>query len=319
MRKRGGGGLEFPSVLLLGNGINRAYGSKSWDELTCYKMDDGDSRLPNPLKIILKLNKQNEKNIKNLDVANLFSGSLASEKHRKVLCRLLTVGFDHILTTNYSYELECASNSKSTTNHNYIKSLMKNSSARNRAENKYLLHTYNHCCVDNTKNKIWHIHGEARKPLGIVLSHYDYGNLFSRYKIFFDKRGNMYQKCQENNTPIYYNSWLDAFVMGNVFIIGFGFDFSEFDMWWLLNRKHNENAQTGEVYFFEPETNANHEKYELMKCFGVSVKHCNTALPNNINDMNNEEKNRFFASFYDKAIDEIVRLSSNFLCKENNQ
>ena len=36
--------------------------------------------------------------------------------------------------------------------------------------------------------------------------------------------------------------WLDSFVLGNVNILGLGMDFSELDLWWLLNRKKRESA-----------------------------------------------------------------------------
>ena len=34
--------------------------------------------------------------------------------------------------------------------------------------------------------------------------------------------------------------WLDYFLMGDVHAVGFGFDLSEFDIWWAIERKSRE-------------------------------------------------------------------------------
>ena len=41
------------------------------------------------------------------------------------------------------------------------------------------------------------------------------------------------------------------FLFGDIYVLGFSFDPSEFDLWWLLQRKQNEEKASGQVYFYE--------------------------------------------------------------------
>ena len=42
-------------------------------------------------------------------------------------------------------------------------------------------------------------------------------------------------------------SWSDWFILGDVYAVGFGYDFSEFDLWWAAERKARENARVGRL------------------------------------------------------------------------
>ena len=72
-------------------------------------------------------------------------------------------------------------------------------------------------------------------------------------------------------------SWVDDFILGDVYILGFGMDFSEFDLWWLLNRKKREKADHGNVWFYTPisseedERKRERERNELLKILDVNV------------------------------------------------
>ena len=54
-------------------------------------------------------------------------------------------------------------------------------------------------------------------------------------------------------------------------------DFSEFDLWWLLNRKKREKADHGKVWFYTPisseraEWKRERERNELLKLLDVNV------------------------------------------------
>ena len=48
-----------------------------------------------------------------------------------------------------------------------------------------------------------------------------------------------------------YKSWLDYFLMSNLYIVGLGMDFSEFDLWWILNRRMRENQKSGKITYFK--------------------------------------------------------------------
>ena len=78
-------------------------------------------------------------------------------------------------------------------------------------------------------------------------------------------------------------------------------DFSELDIWWLLNRKKREDAVHGKVFYYEPGGDHFNEKAELLKLLGVEVVHCGVTTPKGTP----EEKNIAYREFYLKAIQDI--------------
>lgn len=107
-----------------------------------------------------------------------------------------------------------------------------------------------------------------------------------------------------------YKSWIDYFIMGDIYVLGFGFDFSEFDLWWLLNRKYNEKASHGKLYFFEPEQDEGKtEKERLLELFNAKIEHCNIIIPKIKDDKSNkDEVNSKYFEFYKHATDRIKEL-----------
>lgn len=105
--------MEIPrQVLLLGNGLNRAFGGDSWSNLleTISQRSDFDiSSLtsPMPLQAVLLTNNHLKEAMRNQKKA--FWGELKTVEQCHALQSILEIGFDDILTTNYSYELEFAS------------------------------------------------------------------------------------------------------------------------------------------------------------------------------------------------------------------
>ena len=71
------------------------------------------------------------------------------------------------------------------------------------------------------------------------------------------------------------SSWIDAFILGDVHILGFGYNTSEFDMWWLLDCKMREKANTGKVhYYYRVESEKKEDTRDtlnLLRCFGVTL------------------------------------------------
>ncbi len=255
-------------VLLLGNGINRAFNSDSWDMLLnsidcrANKYDLGKFHCPETLKAVLVTEDNVDKALerKMNDLGNL--GTKKPEKQLELLRRLLSIRFDHILTTNYSYELETAALGEDKINENALKRIQRHTSAARRCEASLMLHTYNRVEFDGER-KIWHIHGEARKPDSMVLGHYYYGRLLGKM-LEHDRR---YSAVK----PFKILSWTDAFILGDVYILGFGFGFAESDMWWLLNRK--KRAGTGSTVFYElnPPDASNNAKLDLLRLMNAEV------------------------------------------------
>lgn len=118
---------------------------------------------------------------------------------------------------------------------------------------------------------------------------------------YIDRNSRYYSYRQQNGKNQSIRSWLDSFILGDVYILGFGMDFSELDIWWLLNRKKRENAIHGQVFYYEPGGDDFSEKAELLKLLGVKVFHCGVTTPIGTP----EEKNKAYREFYLKAIQDI--------------
>ena len=271
-----------PQVLLLGNGLCRLASNGSWsdvlDQISTRKdIKCDDLNMPMPLRAILltdnRLNVCLRERQKNID---MYRDNL-SEGQKLLIRRILGMGFDEILTTNYSYELEMCASDRPLTD-NLLKKRLEVFKADDvkQAESRYMLHTYYSFGREEGANHIWHIHGEARKPDSMILGHYFYANLLTRMKKIADDRRNYAKQWQSGKATV--TTWVDAFIYGDVYILGFGMDFSEFDMWWLIDRKFREEGLEGHVYWFEPEPAAEKrqidEKRELLKCLGVIPESC---------------------------------------------
>lgn len=304
-----------PQVLLLGNGLNRTYGSNSWDDLMgkIAVRDDLPKKLtcPYPLQAVLVTNDDIKKamNDHKADFFGITNYSLRSQ-----LQTLLSMKFDDILTTNYSYEIEAAAISQESVSEALLKRTCRNIEDRKNAEPKYLLRTCQRIPFEEHENRIWHIHGEARKPDSMILGHYYYATLLHNMVDFVQSRRNTYQHHQRENSMQPIRGWVDSFLLGDVYILGFGMDFSEFDMWWLLNRKKREKAEHGRVYFYEPGGDSFSEKEELLKQLDVKVIHCNIPKPQGTD----EEKEQQYLEFYQRAIHDIRDKTYKARCSGGN-
>ncbi len=275
--------MNYPKVLLLGNGINRAYESDSWEEMlktiSCHdKKVEIDRDIPMTLQpIILSKNNVNEM-LKSIVKEKKLYGTVRNLEMMNLLQSILEIGFDDIITTNYSYELESAAFGVSQISDYQLEKIRRTYS--NRAESKYLIYTYNEIIYKGHKNRIWHIHGAAKNYSSIVIGHYYYGNLLTNYKNYYDHVGISFLKAEEAGKEYKSKSWLDSFVLGDIYSVGFGFDFSEIDLWWLLDRKKREKASHGILHHYAPywEGEKNKSKYELMKCYDISIHNKNPKV-----------------------------------------
>ena len=266
-----------PQVLLLGNGINLGFSDNgiSWpmllekittnkstgellDELTEKSKENGTglSAIPFPLEIVLRTDDNVDTTMNRVktdeDIKELMYGSVNKEL-KDILQKILSMNFDHILTTNYSYELEMSVTGDSIGSiDKTLKRTQKHTDAVSRAESKFLLHTYYPLEFNGIHNRVWHIHGEARKPNSMIIGHYYYGSLLSKYKEFLDKQSKIYNSMNKDKTTFNIKSWLDAFIFGDVYIVGLGLDFSEMDLWWLINRKKREKSEHGKIIYYDP-------------------------------------------------------------------
>ena len=92
----------------------------------------------------------------------------------------------------------------------------------------------------------------------------------------------MVKRINESNTQIH--SWIDLFFFTDVHIFAFGLDYSEMDIWWILNRRKRmlvENKLTSlpnKIYFYMNDLDP--EKAKLLKDFDVIVVRVNVSRNN---------------------------------------
>ena len=269
---------SYPQILLLGNGLNRAYKNGSWNDMlrAITQREDLPANLnsPMPLQAILASNDHLSATLHTQEFAQTWYGKLNGAEQRAMYNKLLDLSVTDILTTNYSYELEAAALDCRNVTEKQIKKLVHHTAQVSRCESRGRFFTYNQ--LPNDK-RVWHIHGEARTPDSMVLGHYFYGNTVARMKVYLEQYGGLYSHYQKQGQDKPLRSWLDAVIMGDVYVLGFGFDLSEFDLWWLLNRKKLEKADHGRVYFYQPRTAGFDEKLELLKLMNVEILDCGFA------------------------------------------
>ena len=304
-------GPGHPRVLLIGNGLNKAFtDAKLLKEILCDMTsnknitEDMELKMPFPLEVVLRTN--DNVNNRLIGISRQMYGRV-DDSYRRVIRKILSMGFDEIITTNYSYEIEIgASDGEDITDYE-LKKMQRHTKAVNKAESMYLLHTYNEVEYNGYKNRVWHIHGESRKPSSMIVGHYYYGTILYKYRQFLSGR-----KYYDFNKPDYeMKSWIDSFILGDVYILGFKFDLAEMDLWWLLNRKKNEKVRGGRVYFYEPKKLVDgkifkifDERIELMKLYKTEHSDLGCAIEQTDNTENIERK---FRRFYTEAIDDIDR------------
>lgn len=287
-----------PKVLLLGNGMNRVFGGASWSGLlekinrTDFTADQVKG-IPFPMQAVLL-----SKDHVDVSLHDLQRELTHCEVHpwlSEQLQRLLAMPFDCILTPNFTYEIQCAVMPDFV---DHAPRYLTHTSAVPLAEKGFMLHTYYDLPVGERTLPLFHIHGEASVPNTVILGHYYYGNLLFCCDEYLTRRA---PACRY---PLWVGggemealSWLDYFILGDVYSLGFGFDTSEMDLWWLLCRKKRERADHGELYFFEPERKSALTKKALLEAYQAKCVTLGVSEP----------EGKDYRNFYEMAVREIGR------------
>ena len=280
------------NILLLGNGINRLSNEYSWSDLLDDLISDiGGSEAirykeAKPFTLLyeeiysraLKQLQRTEIRIKQKIADLVLDKFTPNEFHTG----FLSLDVEHILTTNYDYNLERAVSKASGNVANVLR------------ETKYNL--FRRRAVNGTY--IWHVHGEAEVPNSITLGHEHYAGYLQKMgaylkdKIVSKRKGESKEirsplqrslhkreaiPAFEEQNSIY--SWVDLFVMNDVHILGLSLDYTEIELWWLLlykERLKNEkkfNAGKTVYYSFFPHRRdkRNEAKLSLLESLGIEV------------------------------------------------
>lgn len=248
-----------PPVLLLGNDINNVNNNRSWEELlleiTSFLNVTGEIKnlksKPFPLlyeEIFLRAlaKKMSSEGTLKKEIAKLVLEIKPNSIHK----RIMNFNLANILTTNYDYSLQNASNfhQKTYSNIGYID------------ETTYSIFRHNRISDTN----IWHIHGECNLPKTITLGFEHYGGMLqqirnyvvtgTRYRSKDKNLEGLTQRLKSNNLNFY--SWIDFFFTNDIHIIGLSLDTSEIDLWWLLTYRARQNAKykkfDNEIFYYYP-------------------------------------------------------------------
>lgn len=294
-----------PQVLFVGNGMSRAFGGSSWEDII-QEINYTQTELreikkaPFPLQAVIATGDK-------VDCGAVEIGEKLKKPTNtamlKYMGQLVDMPFDSILTTNYSYELEQAADPDFLKGKGRFRKYAAHTPAVKRVESQFLMHSYYHIPREKGACNIWHIHGEANKPNSMIFGHYYYGNLLFRYQEYFRRRDSAYENYQQRHRDLPVRSWLDYFIMADIYVLGCGLDFSEMDLWWLINRKKRERAETGRLYHIEPYNPANRIKENLLRAFECTQLSCGTVIDDRT--CKGEARQEVYRKFYGMAIETI--------------
>ena len=215
---------------LIGNGINRAAGSgPSWsDVLTCL---DGRKRLrvdqlqskPFPL-VFQELTARYWPDVKSKTLRRMVARQVGKIGPGDLHARLLKRSVQNILTTNYDYAIEKAT---------------EHEPGNWESSTKYSI--FRHRVAKG--KRIWHLHGEVDEPRSIMLGYDHYTGAVQRMRDYLKRKYHDRRSPFKWKKPQFENSgepfsWIDVFLRDDVEILGLGFDYSEIDLWWAITYKN---------------------------------------------------------------------------------
>ena len=265
----------IPNILLLGNGINKAFGKSSWDDLinemaTEIFTDEEKKRIetmPYPLRPVIVTNDQVDRQLDKIS-SKMAVTDLESQQ-AELIRELVSLNFDGILTTNYTYEIETAIDENF-----YCKP---KSACKNRkymaevtsSDKQFGLQRCMKLSDAEGERYIWHIHGEAALPKTMILGHYYYGKLLAKFQQYITTLLSRRTRAKNSGENIEVKSWIDYFMLSNVYIVGLGLDLSELDLWWLINCKKRHFPET-KIVLYKPDITL--EQRLIAESYKIEIK-----------------------------------------------
>jgi len=277
------------NALLVGNDINNATSSYSWDDLlnglirfARLEKIPNKSNKPFPLlyeEIYLnaaKSHKTEEIKLKDFIASN--TGKLEpNEIHRKIM----GIEVQDILTTNYDLTFEkCIDPAlKNSSNQGYIRETLYSLFRVHQVESK----------------RIWHIHGSELSPRSITLGYEHYSGYLQQMRNYVATGTKGTYKKEEfkplakriADGPLDHFSWVEFFFTHDIHILGLNLDFVEMHLWWLLTYRARAMVEKrfqvrNSLFYYLPERFVKNSKHKLellevngVKCIPVSQRGSN--------------------------------------------
>ena len=240
-----------PKCLLVGNGINKRFDDKSWEELIEEALKASNQKfpfadlknMPATMQIVAATGDHVHQHMK--DLSDCLMRIEMTDERLQFLQSILNLPVDDILTTNYSFELEMASGMPQRKT-SYSSGLASTFELTDKERKLRLFQYYE---TPNGK-RIWHIHGDAAKPDTMLMGHYYYGKQLKAIQECIAKTVRRYQICLRKGTEFTPYSWIDQFLTGDVFILGLGMYLCESDLWYLLCCK-KRNFPEARTFFYD--------------------------------------------------------------------
>lgn len=264
---------RFPRVLLLGNGILRLRGGVSWEALlhNIALKDEIPEDVLQEIPLAMRVEA-----LCGVDIES--AGTRAAEEFEPIsacvtdeLRRLLALPWDCVLTTNYTYEAEGVLLGKDKFSRaDRQRTLACMDGSVHRRDNMHFCYIMER--AGRPPLPVWHIHGDLGRPDSLILSYYSYARAISRLQKYNRQLKNAFQDAVEAGRTICPRSWSDWFIIGDVYTVGFGYDFSEFDLWWAAERKAREHARVGTLCAYQDRQNKSDPVCALLNSVGAQVR-----------------------------------------------
>lgn len=236
------GGAVVSKVLFVGNGVNRIESNYSWKEL----LEDLKSmigkqeiilngRKPFPMlyeEIYFRAKKNN--NVEEETIFEYIVEKMKGLEPNPIHQQIMNLNIEHIITTNYDYALEKVFTKRIED----IKSVSTSQSGS--PETIYRITTKN-VLMDK---HIWHVHGELKNRGTLILGQRMYSKALSKVNSYIDN----------DFVVSKHKSWIDLMFTEEIHMLGFGLDYSEIDIWLVLNERARyylkNNKKKNKIYFY---------------------------------------------------------------------
>lgn len=184
--------------------------------------------------------------------------------------KLIDKKVGNLITTNYDHEIE----------NNILSDKIFKMVEEDKTEKVYSVRRKKRYLSERGSITLWKIHGDVDSPASMVLGYDQYSGFLSKIEGYFKgKYSKKVQKIKDKIVDASYDnmSWIELFFNTNVYIAGFGMDYSERDIWWLLNKrarliKEGYNITNTVTFLYSKYDEANddfYKKKEILKAFHV--------------------------------------------------
>lgn len=268
-------------AVFLGNGFTRAlvWNVPAWGQLIgCFDFsDDVQKAIPYTFQYemnYLGKDKLDEETLKSKICRELPDfGKVELKDASKNFLRFLDENeITDILTTNYDGLVEYLLLSQNA------KFISQNNSEKIYSIRRNYVYEYNKKLIT-----LWKVHGDAVAPKSVMLGLDHYCGAIGKMDDFI-KHGRLGGKMTDNPMEMKFSNktksdekkiatfqfqtWVDLFFAATVYFIGFGLDFSETDMWWLLNKRARFKEKleiSNDIFFYAPKQQKNATKSDIAK------------------------------------------------------